>query len=96
LRSHFQEILCKSLFFIVLKDLHPNEFYRTAFRKKIYNSIEELQKDVDIYIKEYNEDRPHSGRFCYGKTPMQTFKDSKSIEDEKRLKNLQPNLKQVA
>jgi transposase InsO family protein len=73
-----------------------NEFYRTAFRKKIYNSIEELQKDVDIYIKEYNEDRPHSGRFCYGKTPMQTFKDSKSIADEKRLKNLQPNLKQVA
>jgi len=73
-----------------------NEFYRTAFRKKIYNNIEELQEDVDIYIREYNEDRPHSGRFCYGKTPMQTFKDSKSIADEKRLKNLQPDLKEAA
>ena len=73
-----------------------DEFYRTAFRKKIYRNIEELQKDVDIYIREYNEERPHSGRYCYGKTPMQTFKDSKSIADEKRLKNLKPDLKEAA
>ena len=53
------------------------EFYDTAFRKKIYSSIEELQKDADAWLKYYNENRPHSGRYCYGKTPMQTFLDGK-------------------
>ena len=59
------------------------EFYDTAFRKKIYLSMEELQKDVDIWLKYYNEERPHSGKYCYGKTPMQTFLDSKKIALEK-------------
>ncbi len=59
------------------------EFYDTAFRKKIYSSIEELQKDADAWLKYYNEDRPHSGRYCYGKTPMQTFLDGKKIALEK-------------
>jgi transposase InsO family protein len=59
------------------------EFYDTAFRKKIYTSIEELQNDVDIWLKYYNEERPHSGKYCYGKTPMQTFIDSKKIALEK-------------
>ena len=59
------------------------EFYDTAFRKKIYLSIEELQRDADEWIKYYNEERPHSGKYCYGKTPMQTFLDSKQIALEK-------------
>jgi hypothetical protein len=59
------------------------EFYDSAFRKKIYNSVDELQKDVDDWLKYYNEERPHSGKYCYGKTPMQTFIDSKKIAIEK-------------
>lgn len=59
------------------------EFYDTAFRKKIYQSLEELQADVDLWLKEYNEIRVHSGKYCYGKTPMQTFLDSKHIAIEK-------------
>jgi hypothetical protein len=35
-----------------------NEFYRVAFRKKVYRSIDELQADLDSWIKEYNEARP--------------------------------------
>ena len=61
-----------------------DEFYSTAFRKKIYHSLEELQLDVDDWINKYNRLRPHSGRFCYGKTPMQTFLDSKSLALEKQ------------
>jgi transposase InsO family protein len=53
-----------------------DEFYSIAFRKKIYSSIEALQADVDEWLKNYNELWPHSGKYCYGKTPMQTFKDS--------------------
>ena len=46
-----------------------NEFYRVAFRKKIYQSLDELQTDLDSWLKLYNENRPHQGRWCYGKTP---------------------------
>ena len=60
-----------------------NEFYRVAFRKRIYETIEELQVDLDAWLKEYNEDRPHQGRWCYGKTPQQTFLDSVPLAKEK-------------
>jgi hypothetical protein len=53
-----------------------DEFYRVAFRKKIYLAIEELQADLDPWLVEYNEQRPHQGRWCFGKTPMQTFLDA--------------------
>jgi transposase InsO family protein len=62
-----------------------DEFYSVAFRKKLYRSLDELQTDVDQWIAEYNESRPHSGKYCFGKTPMQTFRDSKHLADEKML-----------
>ena len=61
------------------------EFYQIAFRKKIYRSLEELQLDLDEWIESYNTERPHSGRYCYGKTPMETFKDSLTIAKDKML-----------
>ena len=62
-----------------------NELYRVAFRKKIYRTLEELQADLDTWLGEYNEQRPHQGRWCYGKTPMQTFVDSVPLAKEKML-----------
>jgi len=62
-----------------------NEFYRIVFRKKLYGSLEELQADVEMWLREYNEDRPHQGRWCYGKTPMQTFVDTIPLAKEKLL-----------
>ena len=61
------------------------EFYHIAFRKKIYRSLEELQADLDTWLVKYNQERPHSGRYCYGKTPMQTFEDSLPLAKEKML-----------
>ena len=55
-----------------------DEFYRIAFRKKVYATIEELQADLDLWLFEYNEVRTHQGRYCFGKTPMQTFLDAQS------------------
>lgn len=60
-----------------------NEFYRVAFRKKIYRSIAELQADLDSWVDEYNRARPHQGRWCFGKTPRQTFLDSLPLAKEK-------------
>lgn len=62
-----------------------HEFYDIAFRKKIYRSVEELQADVDAWLKKYNEYRPHSGSRCYGKTPWQTFQDAKKLAKEIQL-----------
>ena len=62
-----------------------NEFYRIAFRKKLYGSIAELQGDLDRWLEEFNRKRPHQGRWCVGKTPMQTFLDAKPIAEEKMI-----------
>ncbi len=60
-----------------------DEFYRVAFRKKIYHTIDELQADLDAWIVDYNERRSHQGRWCFGKTPMQTFLDALPLAKEK-------------
>jgi hypothetical protein len=62
-----------------------NEFYRVAFRKKVYRSTDELQADLDAWIKDYNAERPHQGRWCFGKTPMQTFLDAMPMTKEKMI-----------
>ena len=62
-----------------------NEFYATAFRKKVYSSLDELQKDLDKWLEEYNRERTHQGKYCFGKTPYQTFVDSAKLAWEKDL-----------
>ena len=62
-----------------------DEFYRIAFRKRIYATIDELQADLDAWLAEYNEVRTHQGRYCYGKTPMQTFLDAAPAAREKQI-----------
>jgi transposase InsO family protein len=61
------------------------EFYSIASRKKLYSSLEELQTDLDGWLREYNEDRAHSSKYCFGKTPSQTFRDSAHLAQEKML-----------
>ena len=63
-----------------------DEFYRIAFRKRIYETIDQLQADLDTWMTEYNQARPHQGRWCYGKTPMQTFLDTLPIAKEKSIR----------
>jgi transposase InsO family protein len=60
-----------------------DEFYKVAFRRKIYRSLEELQSDLNDWVGEYNTDRTHQGKRCQGRTPMQTFLDGKEVAIEK-------------
>jgi|UPI00019B3BAC hypothetical protein len=62
-----------------------DEFYKVAFRKKIYHSIEELQIDLDEWLHKYNYDRTHQGKRCQGRTPMETFAENLSLAKEKIL-----------
>jgi len=52
----------------------PEEFLRPAFRKKYYESVEALQKDLDKWLKYYNFKRPHQGYRNMGKRPFDTVK----------------------
>ncbi len=60
-----------------------NEFYQVAFRRKLYQSLEELQADLDTWIDSYNTQRTHQGKMCSGRTPMQTLLEGKSLWAEK-------------
>jgi transposase InsO family protein len=60
-------------------------FYQVALRRKLYRSIAELQTDLDAWMRDYNTVRTHQGRWCYGKTPMQTFVDTLPLAKEKLL-----------
>lgn len=64
------------------------EFYAIAFRKKMYDSLDMLQQDLDKWLHYYNTERSHSGRYCFGKTPMQTWLDSKELANEKKIDQL--------
>lgn len=41
--------------------------------------MEELQEDVNKWLEEYNGERTHTGKYCYGKTPLQTFVEAKHL-----------------
>jgi hypothetical protein len=62
-----------------------NECYRVAFRQRLYASLEALQAALDHLIAEYTAERPHQGRWCYGKTPMQTVLDSRALAKETQI-----------
>lgn len=59
------------------------EFYQSAFRRKIFGSLDELQSDLDKWLDYYNNERTHQGKQCCGRTPMETLLDGKSIWKEK-------------
>jgi len=66
------------------------EFYAVAFRKKLYDSLAALQHDLDQWMDYYNNQRSHSGKYCFGKTPMETFNESVTLARQKMLDHLPP------
>lgn len=60
-----------------------NEFYCVTLRKKIYDNLDSLQKDLDEWVHYYNNERTHQGKMCCGRTPMETLTDGKQIWQEK-------------
>ena len=52
-----------------LNQIIQNEFYATAFRKRLYKTLEEMQEDLDIFMNDYNKERTNQGKRCQGRTP---------------------------
>lgn len=61
------------------------EFYQVAFRKTVFENIDQLQKELDKWIDHYNTERTHQGKMCCGHTPMETLLDGKKIWLDKKL-----------
>ena len=60
-----------------------DEHFRVMGRKKFYESVEEMQKDLEAYLVTYNRKRPHQGRGMDGRTPWQAFKDGLKLRPKK-------------
>lgn len=59
-----------------------DEFFRMAFRKTFYESVEALQADLDTWLHHYNHDRPHRGYRNQGRRPIETFELGKKQREE--------------
>lgn len=60
-----------------------SEFYQVTFRKKLYGSLEELQRYLDKWTDDDNNHRTHQGKMYCGRTPIETLENGKSIWAEK-------------
>jgi transposase InsO family protein len=49
------------------------EFFRIAFRTKLYESVRVLQEDLDQWLVHYNTERPHLGYRNMGRRPIETI-----------------------
>jgi transposase InsO family protein len=61
-----------------------DEFFRIAFRQKLYESVEVLQVDLDAWLVHYNTERPHQGYRNQGRRPIETIELflSQSVRNE--------------
>jgi transposase InsO family protein len=59
------------------------EFYQVTFRRKLYETIEALQADLDEWLHAYNTERTHQGKMCCGRTPFETMIEGTVIWKEK-------------
>jgi transposase InsO family protein len=53
-----------------------DEHFRIKGRQKWYESVEEMQADLDEFFKHYNYERTHQGRNMNGRIPYQIFIES--------------------
>jgi transposase InsO family protein len=59
-----------------------DEHFRVQGRQKWYESVEQMQKDLEEYLVLYNTRRPHQGRGMNGRTPLQAFMDGMKQKDQ--------------
>lgn len=59
-----------------------DEFFRQAFRRRLYQSVLALQEEFDGWLHHYNYERPHRGYRNLGRRPMETFEQGKKKREE--------------
>jgi hypothetical protein len=71
------------------------EFFQVAFRKTLYESLDQLQADLDRYLEFYNRERAHQGYRTQGRTPCQAFLDGVNRISKEVAEELIPMSKEV-
>lgn len=71
-----------------------DEHFRVVGRSKWYETVEEMQQDLDVYLEAYNRKRPHRGRGMEGRTPYAAFKAG--LKDAKKAARENPNQEESA
>jgi hypothetical protein len=91
-RISYRITASSSVFYKTMLD----EFYRVAFRKKLCATIDGLQADLDDWVGNYSEERPHQDRRL-SKPEWRTRSDSRRRPSDQvpattvKLKGLMPN-----
>ena len=63
-----------------------DEHFRVMGRKKWYETLEEMQIDLDAYLVHYNTKRPHQGRAMKGRTPQKAFTEGLPKKENAKMK----------
>jgi len=59
-----------------------HEFYQPAFCRKVYQSLEELDYDLQLFLHWYNYSRTHQGHRLRGRVPAEVYLSGKTpVED---------------
>ena len=72
------------------------EHLRIKGRTTWYESVAEMQKDLDAYLETYNRQRPHRGRGMKGRTPYEVFKAGIPKKSPARKKSARKEVKPAA
>jgi hypothetical protein len=68
IRTTEKSTMCEAFHATLLR-----EFYGTIVQQRSYATLQQVQRDLDMFIDEYNF-RSYAGGYCCGRTPMQTFR----------------------
>ena len=69
-----------------------DEHFRIKGREKFYESVAEMQADLDTYLVHYNTKRPHQGRGMEGMTPRQAFRKGLKLRPKAKKKDAAPRM----
>jgi transposase InsO family protein len=58
-----------------------DECFRVQGRTTWYTSVDELQRDIDTFLRYYNVERSHQGYRLKGRTPAQALKEALGVEE---------------
>jgi transposase InsO family protein len=58
-----------------------DECFRVKGRTEWYLTPEEIQRDLDVYLEEYNLRRTHQGYRLQGRTPAQALREALGVEE---------------
>jgi len=59
------------------------DFSAVAFRKTFYESLDQLQADLDGYLEFYKRERAYQGYCTKGRTPWQAFSDGLALRPQR-------------